>query len=194
MALWAWISDHATVLSAVVSAISTVIVAAFTVGLFRATNRQSHLLGRSIDLARDEFLATHRPKVIIREVYWVPNQPGNIAITLVNTGSRDARISEFRTEFDRTNDVPLVHSGPNVTHAWEIKRGAFEILSLPIEPEQGFAFGAFREGLVESIRFEGLVIYADDTGTLYHSVFKRVCHKGTNIFIRTGNPDDEYSD
>ncbi len=194
-ALWAWITDHATVLSAVLSAISALIVAVFTGCLFWATSRQGKLLRRSIDLSRDEFQATHRPKIIIREVFWDPEKRGNISVALVNCGTRDAEIKELVTEFGRTDERPIMPAGANVTKPWVLQRGAFEAISLPIGEQNHILMTAFEDGRdVLNVTFQGLLIYSDDRGTLYRSVFKRICRKGSQVFVQTENPDDEYSD
>lgn len=62
---WNWTTDHATILAAVLSALATVAIAFFTVALVKVTSRQAAMTRESIDLARDEFLSTHRPKVIV---------------------------------------------------------------------------------------------------------------------------------
>src|SRR4051812_29420503 len=91
---WAWVTDHATVLSTVVSAIAAGIVAWFTIRLARATAamltiardqkaelakageiaaEQAAISGSLADIAiqqkeisRQQFLAEYRPKIIVR--------------------------------------------------------------------------------------------------------------------------------
>jgi hypothetical protein len=53
---------------AAVTAIATVFIAIFTIVLAIVTNRQARLTRKSIDLARDEFLASHRPKIIVHSI------------------------------------------------------------------------------------------------------------------------------
>lgn len=48
-----------------VSAAATVVIAAFTVILVLVTNRQAKLTRKSVALAREEFIATHRPRIIV---------------------------------------------------------------------------------------------------------------------------------
>jgi hypothetical protein len=191
--LWVWTADHATVLAAVISAFSTCFIAGFTVSLVRATNKQGALTGKALKLASDEFLATHRPRVIVREVYWEPERADAITVMWGNVGSRAASIVEFRTEFDRTDLRPIMHGGAMVSD-WEIARGAFEATTIPLGEKNGFSLAAFQEGLLGAVNFQGLIIYTDDKGTYYRSVFKRVCRQGESVFTRTGNLDDEYSD
>jgi hypothetical protein len=191
---WGWITDHATVLSAVISAISTGFIAWFAVSLVKASNQQGRDTSRAVQLAHDAFLATHRPKIIVREVYWDADRQGAITVMLGNRGDRPARIVEFHTEFDRTDERAIMHGGSHVNEDWIIERGAFEATTIPVPENKRLALGAFEEGHLDAVNFQGLVIYADDGGTLYRAVFKRTCRKGRRIFCRTGSLEDEYSD
>jgi hypothetical protein len=53
-------------IAAPLTALATVAIGYFTWTLWRATTQQGRLTQQSIDLARDEFNATHRPKIIVR--------------------------------------------------------------------------------------------------------------------------------
>jgi hypothetical protein len=48
------------------TAVATVAIAVFTVALVFVTNRQARLTRDALNLARGEFNATHRPKIIVR--------------------------------------------------------------------------------------------------------------------------------
>lgn len=50
------------------AALAAVAVAAFTFTLWIATDQQARLTGENIKLAREEFIATHRPKIVIHAV------------------------------------------------------------------------------------------------------------------------------
>jgi hypothetical protein len=50
-----------------ISAAAVVAIAAFTWTLWLATTAQGRLTQKSIDLARDEFISTHRPRLIVRQ-------------------------------------------------------------------------------------------------------------------------------
>jgi hypothetical protein len=86
----------------------TAVLAFFTVLLAGAGFWQGRLTRDSINLARDEFLATHRPKVKILSVYsreeWAADDEGRldtamsdvtIMIRFVNAGRSDAIIHEI---------------------------------------------------------------------------------------------------
>lgn len=103
-----WISDHATILATVVAAIAAVWVARFTAVLARVTGEQARLTNEGIKLARDEFNATHRPKIFVQAVavtdkgsrtvlkgYGIHN-PAKAIITIANGGDAPAFIIEWR--------------------------------------------------------------------------------------------------
>jgi hypothetical protein len=122
--VWSWITDHATVLSAVVSTAAAVVVAVFTVKLTRATSKagelaekQMLLAGRQADLAekqhglaRLQFIADKRPRLRVRHLALNPPErdlgprtpviqaghevAGNLV--LANVGGIEARITYSR--------------------------------------------------------------------------------------------------
>jgi len=176
-----------------ITALATIAVASFTATLWWASTSQYDLLEKQIALARDEFNATHRPRLVVREVYWEPDNSGAVTYILGNEGSSSAKMVEHHVEFGRTDDRPITPSGMNITDDWTLARGRSESLTFTIGENGQFELGAFQEGGLESVKFQGLFIYSDKSGNLYRSVFKRVCRKGGTAFSRTGNPDDEYS-
>jgi hypothetical protein len=54
--------------SGALTAIATIAIAWFTWTLWRATTEQGRLTQQAIDLARAEFIGSHRPKIIVRFV------------------------------------------------------------------------------------------------------------------------------
>lgn len=77
-----------------ITAIATVFVASFTAVLYRATNRQATLTRQSIDLARQEYVSTHRPRLSVRHI--VPTlkegEPISVRCTVTNVGETKARL------------------------------------------------------------------------------------------------------
>ncbi|MGH6889850.1 MAG: hypothetical protein ACREHF_11765 [Rhizomicrobium sp.] len=115
MVIWAfsgWLTDHATAVSAVVSALATVFIAYFTITLARTSTEQGQLTQQSINLARAEFNATHRPKIIIHSVAlpldFSSGQDMKIGAFIVyaNVGSISANITEIRARITRSA-IPL---------------------------------------------------------------------------------------
>ncbi len=155
---------------------------------------QSATLRKQKDLQALQLNSLHRPRLIIREVYWFPQESG-VNFILVNQGVNTATVVESRFEFDRTDDQPIIPSGENALgKGFDVLGGEFKPITVPLGEQHGLTLGAFDMGLFTEVRFQGVIIYRDDSGTQYRLVFKRVCTKGQSLFARTGNPDDEYSD
>lgn len=91
-----------------ITAVATAFIGWFTATLWRATTEQAGLTRESIKLARDEFLASHRPKIIIHTVenhyvraadeedLWL-----GARVICVNKGKSAATITEIRCEITR---------------------------------------------------------------------------------------------
>ncbi|MGA9849155.1 MAG: hypothetical protein WBQ45_16140 [Roseiarcus sp.] len=82
-----------------VSAAATAVIALLTLMLVIVTNRQARLTRASIDLARQEFAATHRPRVFVQSIllHRGAGQEGTdyFDLTIVNGGESDAFIRTF---------------------------------------------------------------------------------------------------
>jgi hypothetical protein len=198
----------------VITAVSTILIALFTLTLWRSTNRLW-------EAGERQFNASYRAEMTVREVVWVMRKmkDGNwkpedkIAFTLVNRGRQPCRVAESAFQF--TSEHPrggiLRTSGRNVIEP-SMRRfavGEFRDLSHnfttedesliggfeepAISPEQ-FAGGAHRAGLLEGSYFRGTIIYEDDGGIRRRFGFVRVCPKGGTRFAPTGNPEDEWKD
>ena len=87
--LW-HITEFLNYYAATIAAIATVFIAGFTATLWRATTRQAQLTRDSINLARREFVVTHRPKLILREAYSLISDPLEskivVCYTIANIG------------------------------------------------------------------------------------------------------------
>jgi hypothetical protein len=79
------------------TALATVVIASFTVVLALVTRRQARLTREALKLARDEFISTHRPKIIVRTFEYCGDGGGRIgaAIRYVNAGDTVATITEI---------------------------------------------------------------------------------------------------
>lgn len=77
-----------------VTAIASIAVACFTGTLWYVSRRQGDLAQRSIDLARDEFNATHRPKVILQRIDIFDPARG-VALIFANAGETPALVTAW---------------------------------------------------------------------------------------------------
>ena len=108
-AIFKWLFDPTNL-----TAISTLTIAAFTGALIAVGWCQAHLTRKTIDLARDEFIATHRPRVVLKEIR--DTKPGSFAdgkkayieIVLANAGESLATVSEWDARlYFRNNKAAL---------------------------------------------------------------------------------------
>jgi hypothetical protein len=85
-----------------ITALATVAIAAFTIVLAIVTNRQARFTRESIELARDEFNATHRPRITVRGFQTLTgglaDEDVSVIFLYVNTGDSDAIVTEIGTK------------------------------------------------------------------------------------------------
>jgi hypothetical protein len=204
-----------------VTALATVFVAGFTWTLWQTSEAtvaqtkaagalaekqflleglQADILEKQKEIQRIQLLALHRPRLVVREVFWDGAKPPTVSFVLVNKGVDPAVIKECRLEFNRTDARPIIPEGENVlADMTALPGGGARVISADLENEQGdnpgITYAAWDMGLFESVLFQGVIIYGGEYGDAkYRLVFKRICAKGQSIFLRTENPDDEYGD
>jgi hypothetical protein len=81
-----------------VTAVATAFIAIFTIVLVFVTGRQARLTTAALNLARQEFVATHRPRVIVRYIQGpFENEEGGqfYCVAFVNIGANRAIIEAF---------------------------------------------------------------------------------------------------
>ncbi len=200
-AIWNWVRDPNNL-----TAVSTLVIAAFTIVLAWVGYCQARLIRRSIDLARAEFVSTHRPRLILRNVYQIAE---SVEYLLVNIGDTKATIVEsvvIVELMERGNRfAPLRTMDRNDIGRIEIAAGEPKELSCPIPPEASFwikwpdarRIGVEGPPIVQDLYFVGAIIYADDLGVKRRTVFRRQWSDSSLTFLRL-HPDDqrdhEYSD
>ena len=184
----------------IVEALSTFIIAVFTITLWHATTMQAQLTRKSIDLARSEFLATHRPKVIVRfiqrPIFNERNMP-TIYITVANIGSSRATIEAFGAD--------LARLGPNGWLPPGLNAGAIPIAPIHLGSGQRYThevtgrvstlendFDEF--GGTEIIYAIGEIRYRDGNGVLRETGFYRRYDNRAKKFTPSPRDDEEYVD
>jgi hypothetical protein len=200
--LWSWLTkaDNLT-------AISTLVIAVFTVVLAGATWLQFQLTRKTIDLARQEFIASHRPRIILRDVHLIAE---NVHYMLVNVGDTDATIVEswIMAEFIEHGNrfSPLRSPGHDDLGHLVVAAGESKDLTYPLSGEISFAvkfpnsrrIGIEGKPAVFGERyFVGVVVYEDGLKVRRRSVFRRRWDDGSLTFIRLPpeqERDHEYAD
>lgn len=153
------------------------------------------------NLARQEFVASHRPELTVREVGWdrLDMNGGEVttydAIMLViaNRGRNPCTIVE--SAFELRSGLPrgfLPPLGANALGPLTFEAGQFEARRYLItSEEEGLTVGA--RTLSDSY-FCGTIIYEDSLKVRRRYVFLRICKRGSDDFARTDDPDHEYTD
>jgi hypothetical protein len=110
--------DAIEALSAVGVLALTAVLAFSTMFLWMATNAQGNLTQQSIDLARDEFRSTHRPKIrvkhfVLNSDIW-HDEPLNVNMTCVNTGPTDAFLGDIGLTYFVVRKRQLIPIEPDI--------------------------------------------------------------------------------
>jgi len=185
------------------TALATLAVAAFTFTLWRSTKGMLATTNNSINLARDEFISTHRPKLIVRQFQIDPVTPGNpitIHFAMVNIGSTEARprllgcqIALWNVQgnyfeapgINATQDeinVPPIAGGQRVS--WRM------VSTFPVTPQQ---IGLIQSGSL-LIQILGEITYKDGLNRQRRTGFRRSYDRLTDKFIPSPNSEEEYQD
>jgi hypothetical protein len=185
-----------------------------TVGLILATGllgyfafRQARDTKTSIDLARAEFVSTHRPKIILRDAHLIGEE---VLYMLVNVGATSATVVEswIMAEFVETGTRlrPLRSFGHDDLGRLNFAGGESKDLTYPLPAEISFAIkfpGTRRIGIEDRPAvfgeryFVGVLVYEDDLRVKRRSIFRRRWDDKSLTFSRLSpeeERDQEYSD
>jgi hypothetical protein len=178
------------------------------------TNRQARLTRDSLRLAREEFIASHRPKIIIKHIWLVAlgsNQPVTVKIVYANVGDAKAGVSSIGMDFNIINpdaQLPGDLTAPERPYIPYLECGLGATASTNVS-----SLGSLNEQKVEAIRMGekllccfGFVEYSDTgpkaTRKIRRSAFCRIYKPsarpidGMGRFVRPkeSDPDYEYED
>lgn len=196
-AFWNWIRSPDNL-----TAVSTVVIAAFTVVLAWVGYCQARLIRRSIDLAAKEFIASHRPRIILRNV---DLQDGNVLYMLVNVGDTKATVVESWIMMESVPDAsvlrPLRSFGHDDLGRLVFEAGEMKDLTYADPGFTGMTAAdmirvGIEQGLIDGHRFfTGTIIYEDDLRVRRRAVFRRrLKGKGFERLNPEQERDNEYSD
>lgn len=216
-----WVAEHATVISAIITAIATACVAWFTIKLTAATaglrdvadqqqrdTKEALKLTRdSLTLTRDEFNATHRPEIIAHSFELVREQiedGGHVTgyaigarFAVVNKGTSDAVISDiggrivFDEHFRPGVPLPTVGIQGRTLAAGEVLRN----IVIPGDPDQSATAdfnAAYPAPGNPRLLCVGLIVYEDIEGRRRETGFCRSFAKGDR-WVREDDSEHEYS-
>ncbi len=189
-------------LAVLVTALATIAIAGFTFSLKRSTDKLWEAGEKQLRLAREEFISTHRPKLIVRQFVFIkpiPGQPLKVEFSIVNTGDTEAVWRYWHSEVALWNgkywEAPgLDHIVKPASSLKPIKNGQrvgvtihsrFDVTAAQIaDVEQGkLIVGAVGE-----------ITYADALKTNRRTGFRRHYDISNDMFIASPHDDHEYRD
>lgn len=194
------ISDPLALYTAVLT-LFTGILGVSTILLWRETRA-------SVRLAREEFVASHRPRIIVREVHEpITYGPTMFAIsfTLSNIGETRGTVIDCNVfgEFAYTPtflDVPRPRKEPRIDpfpNVRSIPLAAGESITMGF-PFHGVMTNDFRiQKLADPNElpfFVGRIVYVDDNQVRRNTVFRRRYDPATRRFRAWDDPELEYAD
>jgi hypothetical protein len=183
------------------TAISTLAIALFTIVLAAVGYGQARLIRKSIDLGRQEFIATHRPRIIVRFVqgpFDDGQEPEFVWVTVANVGETPATIiamgHDLARRKGRNNWLPpgvaaaLRDISPSVLESGD--RLTIKVSAQNVTDDAAIAAGVWDDVELCAV---GQIRYRDGNGRRLAMAFLRV-HDGQGNFIPSDNPEDEYQD
>lgn len=185
---WDWITKDSI-------SFFTAVLAVLTGALVFFGGWQAWLTRRTIDLAREEFIASHYPRIVLREVDLIE---GRVHYMLVNEGSEATLVESWvmveavAVGAPQRNLRPFQHDDLGPLKFAHGERKALEVETTGAGFHMRYP-DAERSG-IEGIYFVGALTYRDGLGNRRCSFFRRRWNPVTDSFERTGNPDHEYAD
>jgi hypothetical protein len=179
----------------------TGVLALATIGLGTATLWLYFVAERQIKLGRDEFVSTHRPKLIVRQFQVDPilkDQVITIRFSLINIGDTNAIPRYTASEIGLWNsdhweapgissivqkvDLPPIKGGQRISFTSKSNFVATE------DKIRAIVAGNFIVCIV------GEITYADAMGTNRRTGFRRAYDRITDKFVPSQDQDEEYCD
>lgn len=168
-----------------VTAVATALIAIFTLTLWLATTEHSRIQEGLLALSREEFNATHRPRLRVRFLrlhQLQEDRPVIIQLTVVNVGETPAYIQKFEVSMivdtDSDEKVDPFSLGEPFAPNHKIEGGAACLVSLGkganIKYDHFWLTG--RGG---TITVNGRAEYTDDRTVRRRTGFERICGGGS---------------
>jgi hypothetical protein len=178
------------------TAISTLAIAVFTIVLAWVGYYQARLIRKSINLARSEFISSHRPRLRIRSVDRSTSNPTDyiaVRFAVVNVGDTEAHLLGSRVVIDFFPEKPPIDfDGMNVVEPRKFLPGASD--SYVATSRRKWLSLQSEYNATRYLFIHGQIVYRNDLGTTYTTSFCRIWNVAANRFKRTDDPDYEYED
>jgi hypothetical protein len=189
-------------------ALFTLALTVSTILLWRETRRlaeraddQARKMEQSIELARKEFLATHRPKIAVRRVepIFASGEPLEIRFGVINKGESVARSIRWKAATYLLNNIGAIHGIPSLpgkAHSYDQSLDVGQGQTFSVKeavPFHGPDMISIENG-ERILHVLGYVQYKDDTGTDRVTGFFRYYDPSQRRFHAVNDPDYEYRD
>jgi hypothetical protein len=182
------------------TALATIAIAAFTWTLWRATSEHSRITDGVLALARDEFNATHRPKLRVRHfrLIDISDKQSLTKFTIVNVGTGTAKLfsSLGRTDFFPLNGQPTPNylgGSAMIEVPKTLASGAAEEACILLNKRRPGFIGEMASQF-KALHAFGHISYADVLDNVRMTAFCRRYIVGLERFDILSDPDYEYED
>lgn len=195
-----------------VTAVATVLIGIFTLVLALVTGRQARLTRETIEVARQEFISSHRPKIIVHSVEIthnsVPmrNEPTvGASVVYFNVGDTPARIIEINAKISM-RPLPL-QSGLGVGIG--VRLAGLPVPKELVESGHPNFVAVFSDQTLEQVRFAekssdgrdrdgglvciGMIAYEDGRRARHETGFCRRLETTTERWVQMDHHEYEYS-
>ena len=191
----------------------TFVLVGATILQFGALLWQGWQIRRQITLAHEEFVASHRPKFVIREphlaVIHCPADPPEkvdyqIRFALTNAGETEGTLVESFVVVMEMSKDGWTHLGVEGTHDFfghiALPAGGHREITIDMRPKisetitKNLTFHRQYPEWNEILFLRGTVVYGDENGINRRTAFCRHLEYSTLRFRRTDDPDYEYCD
>jgi len=193
-----WMDQH----QGSVIAVTAILIAIFSVALWRSTRGMMRIADQSVHLARANFVATQRPRIIVRFVQGPFRNSENheyICITVTNIGVTPAIIDAFGGELGRRYQngewaPPGIDANPKPIQPITLGSGERHVFTVTSRrPHIGADQLADAWGVHELCAL-GAIRYRDGNGVNRETGFFRIYNEGSKRFITSTDSEDEYQD
>jgi hypothetical protein len=184
-----------------VVAFGTILIAVFTYVLYRSTSKLWEAGEKQFKLARDEFISTHRPKLIVRQFVLAKPVPGEVIkveFSIVNIGATEAIWRYIAVEVALWNgqywEAPGLDHIVKPTSMPPLKNGQRAGMTI----QSRFNITADQIAAIEQKKLiicaVGEFTYADAVGTQRRTSFRRNYDLASDMFIASPYSEHEYQD
>jgi hypothetical protein len=180
-----------------IGALATLAIAAFTVMLWRSTDKLWKAGEQQISIVRADFISTHRPRIVVRGLFmYIFKEQCHMQFVIYNNGNSKAEIIkyEFFVLFKEQQSIhmPIIQTNTprlpvTIESGYDIRWiGWAEHLDVP-KLKAAMAGGSF-----DSFEFRGTIFYEDAARGRRQASFHRTYDFETRNFLRVKDSEFEY--